>query len=67
MISWRGVCESGRRKWLRKRVVFVGLEEVGEVGDAGGTSVMKAVAFCKREENMLDRVGGRRWCGGVMM
>lgn len=48
---------------MRKRVVFVGLEEVGEVGDAGGTSVMKAVAFCKREENMLDTVGGRRWWG----
>ena len=44
-------------------MAFVGLEEVGEVGDAGGTSVMKAVAFCKREENMFDTAGGGRWWG----
>lgn len=64
MISCSGVCESGRRKWFRKRDVFVGLE-VGDVGDAGGASVMKAVAFCSKEENIVfgsqgnGRKGGR--------
>ena len=62
MISCSGVCESGRRKWFRKRDVFVGLE-VGDVGDAGGASVMKAVAFCSKEENIMfgsQGVNGRK-------